>query len=115
MNNVVRVLGDSFTVNFAGEIVQDTNGYVLFKLYENLLLTESERAGNRLNTSRQGIQSVDLSKIGCNARDKKKFGVDKGSKLNDLYEEKYSIPIDHEILKNHRVFFPRALSDELVF
>ena len=50
---------------------------------------------------RGSIQSVDLSKIGCNARDKKKFGVVKGSKLNDFYEEKYSIPIDHEILKNH--------------
>ena len=64
---------------------------------------------------RGSIQSVDLSKIGCNARDKKKFGVDKGSKPNDFYEEKYSIPIDHEILKNRRVFFPRALSDEHVF
>ena len=73
MNNVVRVLGDRFNVKFAGESVQDTNSYVLFKLYENLLLTESERAGNRLNTSREGIQSVDLSKIGCNAGDKREI------------------------------------------
>ena len=28
---------------------------------------------------------------------------------------KYRIPLDHEILKNHGVFFPRALSGELVF
>ena len=39
----------------------------------------------------------------------------KKKKSSDIYGNKYRIPIDHEILKNHGVFFPRALSDELVF
>ena len=59
MNNVSRALVNKLTVKFAGEILQDTDGYDLFKLYENLFLTEKERA-NRLS---EGIQSEDLAKI----------------------------------------------------
>ena len=44
MNNVARTLVDRLTVKFAGEIMQDTDGYDLFKLYEDLFLTENERA-----------------------------------------------------------------------
>ena len=110
MNNVSRALVNRLTVKFAGEILQDTDGYDLFKLYEDLFLSEKERA-NRLS---EGIQSEDLAKIRCNAGDKKTTGVAKEIKLNGIYGNKYRIPIDHEIL-NHGVFFPRALSDELVF
>ena len=111
VNNVSRALVNRLTVKFAGEILQDTDGYDLFKLYKDLFLTEKERA-NRLS---EGIQSEDLAKIRCNAGDKKTTGVEKEKKLNGIYGNKYRIPIDHEILKNHGVFFPRALSDELVF
>ena len=111
VNNVSRALVNRLTVKFAGEILQDTDGYDLFKLYEDLFLTEKERS-NRLS---EGIQSEDLAKIRCNAGDKKTTGVDKEKKLNGIYGNKYRIPIDHEILKNHGVFFPRALSGELLF
>ena len=67
MNNVSRALVNRLTVKFAGEILQDTDGYDLFKLYEDLFLTEKERA-NRLS---EGIQSEDLAKIRCNSGDKK--------------------------------------------
>ena len=111
MNNVSRALVNKLTAKFAGEILQDTDSYDLFKLYEDLFLTEKERA-NQLS---EGIQSEDLAKIRCNAGDKKTTGVVKEIKLNGIYGSKYRIPIDHEILKTHGVFFPRALSDELVF
>ena len=111
VNNVSRALVNKLTAKISGEILQDTDGYDLFKLYEDLFLTEKERA-NRLS---EGIQSEDLAKIRCNAGDKKTTGVVKEIKLNGIYGSKYRIPIDHEILKNHGVFFPRALSDELVF
>lgn len=111
VNNVSRALVDRLTVKFAGEILQDTDGYDLLKLYEDLFLTENER----INMLREGIQSIVLSKIRCNSGDKKTSGVDKEKKLNGVYGNKYRIPIDHEILKDHGVFFPRALSDELVF
>ena len=96
---------------FAGEIVQGIDGYDPFKLYEDLLLAENEKA----SMIREGIQPVDLSKIRCNAGDKNKRGVDKENKLNDVYENKYRIPLDYEILKDDGVFLPRALSDKLLF
>ena len=52
VNNVARALVDRFTVKFAGEILQDTNGYDLIKLYEDLFLTEKEKA-SRIS---EGIQ-----------------------------------------------------------
>ena len=56
------------TVKYAGEISQDTDGFDLLKLYEDLFLTEKERANM---TEIYGIQSVDLSKIRRDASDKK--------------------------------------------
>ena len=48
-------------------------------------------------------------------QDKKTSGVAKEIKLSKVHFNKYRIPIDHEILHDHGVFLPRALSDELVF
>ena len=111
VNNVARALVDRLTLKFAGEIVQDTDGYDLFKLWEDLFLTENERA----NMFREGIQSEDLSKIRCSAGDKKTSGVDKENNLNEVYGKMYRVSLDHDILKDHGAFFPRALSDELLF
>ena len=109
VNNVSRALVNRLTVKFAGEILQDTDGYDLFKLYEDYSWLKREGESTEWR-----IQSEDLAKIRCNAGDKKTTGVEKEKKLNVIYGNKYRIPIDHEIL-NHGVFFPRALSDELVF
>ena len=111
VNNVSRALVDRLTVKLAGEILQDTDGFDLFKLYQDNFLTESERA----SMLSEGIQSEDLSKIRCNAGDKKTSGVDKEKKLNEVYKNKYRIRLDHDILNDHGVFYPKALSDELVF
>ena len=56
----------------------------LFKLYEDLFLTENERVG----MFSEGIQSFDLSKMRYNAEDKKS-GFEKENKLNDVYQNKY--------------------------
>ena len=85
---------------------------IFCKLYEDLFLTESGRS----NWLGEGIQSEDLSKTRCNTGDKKTLGADKEKKrLNAVYGNKCRIPIDHEILKDHGLFYPRALPDELVF
>ena len=42
--NVARAHVDRLTVKFAGEIAQDTDGYDLIKLCEDLFLTKNERA-----------------------------------------------------------------------
>ena len=68
VNNVARALVDKLSMKFAGEIAQDTDGYDLFKLFEDLFLTENERT----SMFREGIQSDDLSKISCSAENRKK-------------------------------------------
>ena len=77
VNNVLRALIDRMTVKYAGEILQDTDGFDLLKLYEDLFLMEKERA----NMTEYGIQSVELSRIRCNSGDKKTTGVNVEKKV----------------------------------
>nr|XP_058943751.1 uncharacterized protein LOC131771903 isoform X2 [Pocillopora verrucosa] len=86
-----------------GEIMLETDGHDLFKLYEDLFLTENER----VSMFREGIQSVDLSKISCSAGDKKKSGVAKENKLNDVYQNKHRI---HWILRFLKIMEPSSKS-----
>lgn len=57
-------------------------------------MSENERAS---------IQSEGLSKIRYKSGDKKTSGVDKENKLNDVYGNKFRIPLDHGIIKDHAV------------
>ena len=111
VKNVSRALVSRLKINFAGDILVDTDGWDLFKLWEDLFLTKHERE-NMLN---EGIQPENLSKIRSNAGDKPTSGVLKETKINEIFKNKYRIRLDHEILKDHGAFYPRALSDELVF
>ena len=72
VQNVSRALVGRFLVNFAGTILQDTNGYDIYKIFEDLFLSADERE----ETILEGIQSVDLCKIRSKAGDKKSSGVD---------------------------------------
>ena len=89
----------------------DTYDYDLFKIYEDLFLSQEER-DKRIQ---EGIQSEDLCKIRSNAGDKKTSGVDEEKKLNQFYGTKYRIRLDHEILNDHGVFYPHALYEDLEF
>jgi len=63
----------------------------------------------------EGIQSEDLCKIRANVGDKKTSGVDTEKKLNNIFGSKYFIRLDHQILTNHGIFFPRGLKNDLTF
>ena len=80
VNNESRTRFDRRTVTFEREIVQGTDDYDLFKFYDDLSFTESERE----SMFREGIQSEDLSKIRCKAGDEKTSGVDKENKVIDV-------------------------------
>ena len=111
VQNVSRALVSKMVVKFAGTILQDTDGYDLFKIYEDLFLSQEQRDDMVL----EGIQSVDLCKIRSNAGDKKTSGVDTENMLNENFGTKYYIWLDHEILTDHGVFYPQALYNDLVF
>ena len=111
VQNVSRAIIDRFTVKFAGTVVQDTNGYDIYKIFEDLFLSSNEREEKIL----EGIESVDFCRIRSGAGDKKKSGVDAETKLESVYKNKYRINLDHQILTNHGAFYPQALYNDLLF
>jgi len=111
VQNVSRALVSKMVVKFAGTDLQDTCGYDLYKIFEDLFLSQEQRDDMVL----EGIQSEDLCKIRSNAGDKKTSGVATENKLNENFGTKCYIWLDHEILTDHGVFYPQALYNDLVF
>ena len=111
VQNVSRAVVESLMVKFAGATLQDTVGYDIYKIFQDLFLPGEKRD----NMYEEGIQSEDLCKIRTGAGDKKTSGVDAENKLNEVYGTKYRINLDHEILTKHGVFYPQALYNDLVF
>ena len=111
VQNVSRALVDKLKVKLAGSMIQDTDSYDIYKIFEDLFLSRDKRA----NMLPEGIQSDDLNKIRSGAGDKKTTGVDEENKLNTVYGTNHRINLDHPILTDHGVFYPQALYNNLVF
>jgi len=100
--NVTQALVRKMVVKFAGTILQHTLGYDVFKIYEDLFLSQEQRDNMLL----EGIQGDDLNNIRSGSGDKKTSGVEAEKKLNEIYGTKYHIRLDHEILTDNEVFYP---------
>ena len=111
VDNVGRALVDKLVVKYSGTILQDTVGYDIYKIFEDLFLSKEERD----NMLQDGIQSVGLNKIRSNAGDKQTSDVDTENKLNKIYGTKYRIRLDYQILNDHGTFYPQALFNDLMF
>jgi len=111
VQNVTGALVDRLVMSFAGRTLQDTVGYDIYKTFEDLFLSQEERDNRIL----EGIQSEDLWKIRSEAGDKKTSGSDAKEKLTKVHGKKYRIRLDHQILTDHSVFYPRALYNDLKF
>ena len=111
VDNVGRALVDKLVVKYSGTILQDTVGYDIYKIFEDLFLSQEERD----NMLQDGIQGEDLNKIRSNVGDKKTSGVAAENKLNNIYGTKYRIRLDHQILNDHGTFYLQALFNDLVF
>ena len=111
VDNVGRALVDKLVEKYPGTILQDTVGYDIYKIFEDLFLSQEGRD----NMLQDGIQDEDLKKIRSKAGDKKTSGVALEIKLNGIYGTKYRIRLDHQILNDHGTFYPQALFNDLVF
>ena len=111
VQNVSRALVSRLTVTFGGTPVQDTNGYDIYELFEDLFLSVYERDEMLV----EGIQSTNLCKVRSNSGDKPTSGVDTENKLEAVYKQKYKINLDHQILTSSGFFYPQALDKDLVF
>ena len=105
------LVGRTEVMKYSGTILQDTVGYDIYKIFEDLFLSQEELD----NMLQDGIQSEDLNKIRSNAGDKKTSGVAAEIKLNGIYGTKYRIRLDHQILNDHGTFYPQGLFNDLVF
>ena len=110
VQNLSRALVEKLIVKFASTIVQDTTSYGIYKTFEDLFLSKDERE----NMLREGIQSVALNKLRSGAGDKDDSDAGRNA-LNAVYGTKYRINLDHPILTDHGVFYPKALYNDLVF
>ena len=111
VQNVSRALVDKLVVKFPGTTLEDNVGYDIYNIFKDLFLPGEKRD----NMVPEGIQSEDLCKIRSGSGDKKTSGVDAENKLTVVYGNKYRINLDHQILTDHGVFYPKALYNDLVF
>ena len=110
VNNVSSNLVTRLRVLFGGETLQDTQRYDIFQTYHDLFLTDEERE-DRL---KQGISSRNMRKLRTNAGDKVDTDANEVT-LAAVHNTKYHIPLNHPILKDHGVFYPKALDHQLIF
>ena len=111
VQNVSRALVDKLVVKFSGTTLEDTVGYDIYKIFQDLFLPGEKRD----NMVPERIQSEDLCKIRSGSGDKNTSGDDAENKLTEVYGTKYRINLNHQILKDHGVFYPQALYNDLVF
>ena len=111
VQNVSRALVSRLTVTFGGTPVQDTNGYDIYKIFDDLFLSVYERDEMLM----EGIQSTNLYKIRANSGNKPTSGVNTENSLEAVYKMKYKINLDHQILTSSGVFYPQALDKDLIF
>ena len=111
VQNVSRALVDKLVVKFGDEVLQDTVGYDIYKIFEDLFRPK----GSRQEMLTEGIQSEDLCKIRSNSGDKKTSGVEAEKMLAKVYKNNNCIHLDHQILSDHGVFYPHALYHHLIF
>ena len=109
--NVSRALVSRLTVTFGGTPVQDTNGYDIYKIFDDMFLDAYARDEMLM----EGLHGDKLNKIRCNADDKATFGAGIENKLAAVYKMKYKIHLDHKILTSNGVFYPHALDKDLTF
>ena len=110
VNNISRSLVKRQRVVFGGESLQDTMNYDLFQTYHDLFLPKEERE----NMLRHGISSENMRKLRTNAGDKDTSNA-KEVAMAALHNTKYCIPLDHPILTDHGVFYPKSLPHPLKF
>ena len=84
-----------------------TARYDLLKTYEDFFTDREDKL-------RQGISSENMRRLRTNAGDKDTSNA-KEVTLAAIHNTKYYIPIDHPILNDHCVFYPRALSQPQSF
>ena len=110
VNNIGRNLVSNFKVVLGGETLQDTKRYDLFMTYQDLFMSTK----SRFKRLKQGISALNMRKLRTSAGDASTSNAGEVA-LGKIYSNRYHIPINHPILDDHGVFYPRGIKETLMF
>ena len=112
VNNISRNLIRELKVSYGGETIQIIQRYDLFKTYEDLFISNEKRDSGLI---KYGISNEAIRKLRAGAGDKPSSPNAKDKVLAEIHGTKYRILIDHSILNDHGIFYPRGLINSLNF
>ena len=109
VNNLSRNLISKLVVKWGSETILSIFNYNIYATFKDLWLTEEERD----NSVFQGIQSENLRKL--------RSGVtvagasDNEKALKEVFEKKYKIPLDFELLTCHSPLYKFPIQEDIIF
>tara|TARA_B110000881_G_scaffold89251_1_gene78387 strand:- start:1327 stop:2613 length:1287 start_codon:yes stop_codon:yes gene_type:complete len=110
VNNLGRAIVSKIEVKLEGKSVSTLDDSDIFLCYQDLWKTSEERE----NAAYQGICSDAIRKIRIDAGDKNLSNV-KNKAIGTTYSNRFSIPLDFELLTSHMPFFQHQLKDRLSY
>ena len=112
VNNIGRNLVKELKVSYGGETLQVFQRYDLVKTFEDLFIPSGIRETGLL---KYGISNGNIRKLRAGAGDKPSSPDPKEVILSTLHGKKYRIFLDHPILNDHGLFYPRGLKNSILF
>ena len=107
--NIGRAIVKKTTIRISGNEVMSIDDSDIYHVYQDLWKTETERT----NMVYQGIGSANMLKHRVSAADASSNTEDEA--INRAYGNRFSIPLDFEILETHIPFYQAGLGDRLEY
>lgn len=112
VNNLGRNLVSKLVVKWGPETILQIDNYDLYATFKDLWLSEKQRN----NMVFQGIQSANLRALRSGVTEANVTGETANEKtLNDVFGEKYKIPLDFELLTTHAPFYKFPIQEDVIF
>ena len=112
VNNLGRNLISKMVIKWGSENIFEVDNYNLYATFKDLWLTNEER-GNRVF---QGIQSSNLRELRSGVALAAVTGETANEKtMKAVFEKKYKIPLDFELLSTHAPFYKFPIQEDVIF
>ena len=112
VNNLGRNLVSKLVVKFGPETILHIDNYDLFSTFKDLWLSNEERK----NSVFQGIQSSNLRALRSGVSEANVNGETADERtLKSVYNDKYKIPLDFELITTHAPLYKYPLQEDVIF
>ncbi len=113
VNNIGRAIVKKLVVKLSGNEILSVDDADVFYCYQDLWKTTKERD----NAQYQGIDTSDsrnVTRLRIGAGNANP-AIDRNTAVSDALDNRFCIPLDHEILSTHMPFYQKSLADKLEF